>query len=85
MQLNRIGGTVVYAPDITLSWSGNNATGTLSDSTKSVQTDTFTLAGGNTYTITISGLDVNASYEGMLYTRQSGLSKRFGIMEVIQQ
>jgi hypothetical protein len=84
-ELNRFGETPNQEM-VTLSWNaaGTDATCSLRETHKSLQsTPYFNISSSNIYTITISGLDPNASYDGYLHS--GNLSKRFSIMEVIQQ
>lgn len=84
-ELNRWGETPNQEM-VTLAWNvaRTSATCTLTDTHKSLQsTPYFNISSSNTYTITINGLDLNASYDGYLHS--GNLSKRFSIMEVIQQ
>ncbi len=84
-ELNRFGETPNQEM-VTLSWNvaRTDATCTLRETHKSLQsTPYFNISSSNTYTITINGLDPNASYDGYLHS--GNLSKRFSIMEVIQQ
>ena len=71
--------------NVTLTWSGNNATGHATVSGLIQTTPRFTLSAGVTYTIIITGLNANTSYNGKLYVNGTITDyKRFGIMEVIQ-
>lgn len=84
-ELNRWGETPNQEM-VTLFWNvaRTSATCSLQDTHKSLQsTPYFNISSSNTYTITINGLDPNASYDGYLHS--GNLSKRFSIMEVIQQ
>lgn len=72
--------------NVTLSsWSASNtATGNATRYGK-IKTSYFDLSPGITYTITITGLDVNSNYLGTLYATHAMYERRFGIMEVIQE
>ena len=83
-ELNRFGETPNQEM-VTLSWNaaGTDATCSLRETHKSLQsTPYFNISSSNIYTITISGLDPNASYDGYLHS--GNLSKRFSILEIIQ-